>query len=73
MVPENKDKQKMITEALSIGLLMVMKNHVYKLDMDVKLQKNGEPIGLQLIGVGPNCPDIYDLVGWKTKRTFEGK
>lgn len=51
---ENADEEtirKMFTEALKTVLSFIMKNHVYTLDKEIKLQSKGGAIGLELTGV----------------------
>lgn len=43
--------RKMLTEALKIVLLFIMKNHLYTFDNEIRLQSKGGPIGLELTGV----------------------
>ena len=43
--------RKMLTEALRIVLIFIMKNHLYTFDNGIRLQSKGDPIGLQLTGV----------------------
>ena len=44
-------KRKLITEALRIVLLTVLRTHVYEFAGALKLQKEGGPIGMELTGV----------------------
>ena len=55
----------MLTEALKVALLFVMRNHVYTFNGIIKRQVNGGPIGLELTGVFST--DIHDLVGQNSK------
>ncbi|CAB4014237.1 Hypothetical predicted protein, partial [Paramuricea clavata] len=43
--------RKMLTEALKIVLLFIIKNHLYTFDNEIRLQSKGGPIGLELTGV----------------------
>ena len=49
--PDEVIKRKMFSEALKIGLAVVMTNHLYTFDGLVRKQREGGAIGLQLTGV----------------------
>ena len=59
-VPCERQKRKMFTDALRIGLDVVMKNHVYEFDGRVMLQQEGGPIGLELTG---NIAQVF-MIWW---------
>ena len=61
--PDETTKRKMVGEALRIGLMMVMKNHIYTFDSEVRKQRKGGAIGLQLTGV---MAEIF--MGWWDKQ-----
>ena len=44
-------KRKITTEALKIVLLTILKTHTYEFAGELKLQKKGGPIGMELTGV----------------------
>ena len=41
----------MLREALRVALTLIMKNHVYTFDNEIRKQTRGGPIGLKLTGV----------------------
>ena len=50
----------MFATALQVALEMVMKNHVYTFDNQVRLQRAGGPIGLELTG---NIAQVF-MIWW---------
>ena len=48
--PDQTQRRKMIVESMKVGLNLIMKNHVYYYDGDIRRQRNGGPIGLKLTG-----------------------
>ena len=50
-VQNTVQKRNMFTAALRIALSFVMKNHVYKFNNEMLLQRKGGAIGLELTGV----------------------
>ena len=48
--PGEDTKKKMLAEAISIAVEIVMKNHVYVFNKEVRKQSRGGPIGLALTG-----------------------
>jgi hypothetical protein len=49
--PDEFTKNTMLTEALRIALKVVMKNHVYLFDNEIRKQSKGGAIGLRLTGI----------------------
>ena len=45
--PDEVTTRKMFTEAMKIELLLLMQNHLYTFDNQIKLQSEGGPIGLE--------------------------
>ena len=61
---EQKDiKKKMITEAIRIVLIYIMKNHIYEFDNKIYKQKEGGAIGVELTGT---MAQIF-MVWWDKK------
>ena len=56
--PDDRQRRVMFTEAIRIGLEIVMKNHVYEFDGRILHQQNGGPIGLELTG---NIAQVFML------------
>ena len=48
--PNDAETKKLLAEALRIVILFIMKNHIYQFDNQIKRQKDGGPIGLELTG-----------------------
>ena len=48
--PTAQQRKTMVALALEIGIKMVMKNHLYRFNNNVYLQREGGPIGLELTG-----------------------
>ena len=48
--PDEQTSKKMLREALKIAIKFIMRNHIYRFDDDVRKQKEGGPIGLELTG-----------------------
>ena len=48
--PTAEQRKQMIALALEIGIKAVMKNHIYRFNDQIYLQKEGGPIGLELTG-----------------------
>lgn len=48
--PNEDEKKLMIAEALKIVLTTIMKNHVYIFNKELRIQKEGGPIGIDLTG-----------------------
>ena len=46
-----RTKRKLVTEALRIVLMTVLQTHTYEFAGQLKLQKEGGPIGMELTGV----------------------
>jgi hypothetical protein len=49
--PDEFTKNTMLTEALRVALKVVMKNHVYLFDNEIRKQSKGGAIGLRLTGI----------------------
>ena len=59
----DKEKQRiMLTEAMKIVLETLMKNHVYEFKEELRKQKEGGAIGIDLTGE-LELENIYDMVG----------
>ena len=41
----------MIREALRIALMMILKNHTYEFNYEIRTQQKGGPIGVDLTGI----------------------
>ena len=48
--PNEDETKKLLAEALRVVILFIMKNHIYQFDGEIRKQKNGGPIGLELTG-----------------------
>lgn len=59
-VPDAYQQREMLTEALRVGLEVVMKNHVYEFDGEVRHQQRGGPIGVELTG---NIAQVF-MIWW---------
>ena len=64
--PHEPVVRKMLTEALRIVLIFIMKNHLYTFDNEIRLQSEGGPIGLQLTGAWHNFLWYGGTESWKT-------
>ena len=49
--PDERARRIMLREALRVALTVIMKNHVYTFDNEIRKQTKGGPIGLKLTGV----------------------
>ena len=49
--PDERARRIMLREALRVALKVIMKNHVYTFDNEIRKQTKGGPIGLKLTGV----------------------
>ena len=49
--PDERARRIMLREALTVALTVIMKNHVYTFDNEIRKQTKGGPIGLKLTGV----------------------
>jgi len=49
--PDERARRIMLREALSVALTVIMKNHVYTFDNEIRKQTKGVPIGLKSTGV----------------------
>jgi len=49
--PDEHARRIMLREALRVALTLIMKNHVYTFDNEIRKQTRGGPIGLKLTGV----------------------
>ena len=59
-------KRKLLTEALKIVIYTIMSTHIYEIGDELKMQKKGGPIGLELTGILANVFMI-----WWDKRFLE--
>ena len=48
--PVQAEKQRMFAVAVCIGIKVVMENHIYKFDGELRKQQEGVPIGVELTG-----------------------
>ena len=66
-VPERKptkpEKQKMFAVGICIGIRLVMENHIYRFGGELRRQKEGGPIGVELTGA---LADLFMLY-WDRK------
>ena len=58
--PDESTEKKMISIALKVAIKFIMKNHIYKVNDQIKRQKKGGAIGLELTG---DIAQIY-MVWW---------
>ena len=58
--PDENTEKKMISIALKVAIKFIMKNHIYKVNNQIKRQKKGGAIGLELTG---DIAQIY-MVWW---------
>ena len=56
----------MLTEALRVGLTVVMENHVYEFDGEIRQQRSGGAIGLELTG---NLAQVF-MIWWDRELKF---
>ena len=64
--PDRLQQRKMLTEALRVGLTIVMKNHVYEFDGEIRQQRSGGAIGLELTG---NLAQVF-MIWWDRELKF---
>jgi hypothetical protein len=65
--PDEQTTRRMFTIAMKVTLLLIMENHMYTFDNEIKLQSRGGPIGRQLTGA---LAQLF-MVWWD--REFEHK
>ena len=58
--PDQVQQRRMLTEALRVGLKVVMENHVYEFDGEIRQQLSGGAIGLELTG---NIAQVF-MIWW---------
>ena len=68
-VPTAKEERKLFGKALEMLLVTCMDNHLYQFANEVRIQKQGGPIGLKLTGEIADCLMIY----WDKKLLTELK
>ena len=49
-VPNKNEVKAMLAEALSIGVKISMKNHIYRFNNETRVQMDGGSIGVELTG-----------------------
>ena len=59
-VPDQHQQRAMLSRALRSGLMVVMENHVYCFDGEIRHQQEGGPIGLELTG---NIAQVF-MIWW---------
>ena len=59
-VPDRREQRLMLTEAIKIGMTVVMSNHVYMFDGKMHHQQSGGSIGLELTG---NIAQVF-MIWW---------
>ena len=62
-IPNEREQRLMLTEALKIGMLVVMNNHTYTFDGKVYRQQSGGSIGLELTG---NIAQVF-MIWWDSE------
>ena len=67
--PTEEEIENLFGKALELLIVVTLKNHVYQFKNQVRVQKNGGPIGLKLTGEVADCI----MVEWDTKLLNELK